>query len=92
MGANLKRKIYKGEFKRSIFNCGKLKWCRLTRADLIGADLRDADIRGADFTNSIFLTQVQVNAARGTNIRNYRNYYPVRRIGVRKEYIRTGRD
>ena len=31
MGANLKKKFTRGEFKRSIFNCGKLKWCRLTR-------------------------------------------------------------
>ncbi|MFE7915696.1 pentapeptide repeat-containing protein, partial [Bacillus mobilis] len=37
----------------------------LRGADLIGADFRDADIRGADFTNSIFLTQVQINAAKG---------------------------
>jgi uncharacterized protein YjbI with pentapeptide repeats len=34
-------------------------------ADLIGADFRDADIRGADLTGSIFLTQAQINAAKG---------------------------
>ncbi|MEF2967849.1 pentapeptide repeat-containing protein [Paenibacillus sp. M1] len=34
-------------------------------ADLIGADFRDADIRGADLTGSLFLTQTQLNAARG---------------------------
>lgn len=37
----------------------------LRGADLIGADLRDANLSGADFTGSIFLTQVQVNAAKG---------------------------
>ncbi|MGF7034918.1 uncharacterized protein YjbI with pentapeptide repeats [Paenibacillus mucilaginosus] len=37
-----------------------LRW-----ADLIGADLRDADLRGADLTGSLFLTQFQVNAAKG---------------------------
>jgi pentapeptide repeat protein len=37
----------------------------LTRADLIGADLRDADLRGADLTGALFLTQSQVDAARG---------------------------
>ncbi|MFD2472290.1 pentapeptide repeat-containing protein [Amycolatopsis silviterrae] len=42
-----------------------LRGADLRRADLIGADLRDADVRGADFTDSIFLTQSQVNAARG---------------------------
>lgn len=37
----------------------------LRAADLIGADLRDADLRGADLTDSIFLTQSQLNAAKG---------------------------
>ncbi|TDD13748.1 pentapeptide repeat-containing protein [Kribbella turkmenica] len=37
----------------------------LRRADLIGADLRDTDLRGADLTGALFLTQAQVNAARG---------------------------
>ncbi len=34
-------------------------------ADLIGADLRDANLSGADLTNAIFLTQSQLNAAKG---------------------------
>lgn len=37
----------------------------LADADLLGADLRDADLRGADLSRSLFLTQAQVNAARG---------------------------
>lgn len=37
----------------------------LRDADLIGADLRDADLRGADLTGALFLTQAQLNAARG---------------------------
>ncbi|MFD5366771.1 pentapeptide repeat-containing protein [Streptomyces sp. NPDC127103] len=37
----------------------------LTLADLIGADLRDADLSGADLTGALFLTQPQLNAARG---------------------------
>ncbi|HEX6452170.1 MAG TPA: pentapeptide repeat-containing protein [Trebonia sp.] len=37
----------------------------LRLADLIGADFRNADLRGADLTGSIFLTQTQVNAAKG---------------------------
>lgn len=37
----------------------------LREADLIGADLRDADVRGADLTGALFLTQAQLNAARG---------------------------
>lgn len=42
-----------------------LRGADLTGADLIGADLRDADVRGADLSGTIFLTQAQVNAARG---------------------------
>ena len=37
----------------------------LRAADFIGADLRDARLGGADLTGSIFLTQPQLNAARG---------------------------
>ncbi|MEU7470043.1 pentapeptide repeat-containing protein [Streptomyces sp. NPDC044984] len=37
----------------------------LRDADLIGADLRDADLRGADLTGALFLTQAQLDAARG---------------------------
>ncbi|HWM39638.1 MAG TPA: pentapeptide repeat-containing protein [Streptomyces sp.] len=38
----------------------------LRDADLIGADFRDADLRGADLTGSLFLTQPQLNAAKGS--------------------------
>lgn len=44
-----------------------LRGADLRMADLIGSDLRDADLRGADLTGSIFLTQSQLNAARGDN-------------------------
>ena len=34
-------------------------------ADFIGADLRDADLRGANLSTSMFLTQMQINSAKG---------------------------
>ncbi|MDO5518047.1 MAG: pentapeptide repeat-containing protein [Clostridium sp.] len=34
-------------------------------ADLLGADFRDADLSGADLRNSLFLTQMQINSAKG---------------------------
>jgi uncharacterized protein YjbI with pentapeptide repeats len=34
-------------------------------ADLTGADLRGADLRGADLSDSIFVTQSQLDAAKG---------------------------
>lgn len=42
-----------------------LRGADLRQADLIGADLRDTDLRQADLTGALFLTQSQVNAARG---------------------------
>ncbi|WP_379154111.1 pentapeptide repeat-containing protein [Paenibacillus sp. sgz5001063] len=37
----------------------------LRGADLIGADFRDANLCGADLTGTLFLTQSQLNAAKG---------------------------
>ena len=42
-----------------------LRGADLRAADLIGADLRAADLRGADLGDSIFLTQPQLDAAKG---------------------------
>ena len=38
----------------------------LDRTDLLGADLRDADLSGADLSTALFLTQPQLNCARGS--------------------------
>ncbi len=38
----------------------------LDRTDLLGADLRDADLSGADLSTALFLTQPQLNSARGS--------------------------
>ncbi|WJE50884.1 pentapeptide repeat-containing protein [Bacillus cereus] len=66
MGAKLKRADFKGANLRGAYLiAADLRGADLRMADLIGADLRDADLRGADLTESIFLTQVQVNAAKG---------------------------
>lgn len=43
----------------------RLRGADLRMADLIGADLRDADLGGADLTGCLFLTQSQLNAAKG---------------------------
>lgn len=37
----------------------------LRGADFIGADLRDADLRGANLSTGMFLTQMQINSAKG---------------------------
>jgi Uncharacterized low-complexity proteins len=42
-----------------------LREADLRFADLIGADLRDTDLRGADLTDALFVSQSQLNAAKG---------------------------
>jgi hypothetical protein len=42
-----------------------LRGADLDRTDLLGADLRGADVRGADLSAAFFVTQDQLNAARG---------------------------
>ncbi|GAB6154161.1 hypothetical protein JCM17380_29110 [Desulfosporosinus burensis] len=42
-----------------------LRGVDLNGTDFIGADFRDADLRGADLSKSIFLTQAQLNVAKG---------------------------
>lgn len=42
-----------------------LRHADLRRADVLGADLRGADLAGADLRDALYLTQPQVDAARG---------------------------
>ncbi len=42
-----------------------LRDMNLCGTDFIGADFRDADLRGADLSGSLFLSQFQINTARG---------------------------
>ncbi|MFF2448858.1 pentapeptide repeat-containing protein [Neobacillus sp. NPDC058068] len=66
MGTNLKGANLRGaNLRGSYLIAADLRDADLREADLIGADLRDADLRGADLTDSIFLTQVQINSAKG---------------------------
>lgn len=66
MGAKLKGAEFKGaNFRGAYLIAADLKHADLRGADFIGADLRDADLRGADLRDSIFLTQVQINGAKG---------------------------
>ncbi|MEU4213459.1 pentapeptide repeat-containing protein [Streptomyces sp. NPDC026206] len=66
MGARLKGADLRGANLRGAYLiAADLRGADLRCADLIGADLRDADLRGADLTDSVFLTQPQVNAAKG---------------------------
>jgi hypothetical protein len=66
MGADLTRVDLRGANLRGAFLISAdLKGNDLNGTDLIGADFRDADIRGTDLSKSIFLTQAQLNVAKG---------------------------
>ncbi|KOU47536.1 pentapeptide repeat-containing protein [Streptomyces sp. WM6378] len=66
MGAKLKGADLRGANLRGAFLiAADLRGADLRMADLIGADFRDARLSGADLTEAFFLTQAQLNAARG---------------------------
>ncbi|MDR6123580.1 uncharacterized protein YjbI with pentapeptide repeats [Bacillus sp. SLBN-46] len=66
MGANLSSKDLKGSnFRGALLIAANLRNSDLRMSDFIGADLRDADLSGANLIGCIFLTQAQVNAAKG---------------------------
>jgi uncharacterized protein YjbI with pentapeptide repeats len=68
IGANLKGADLRGANLRGAYLiAADLRNADLRAADLIGADFRDANLSGADLTGSIFLTQPQLNAAKGDN-------------------------
>ncbi|MFI6877340.1 pentapeptide repeat-containing protein [Streptomyces sp. NPDC050400] len=66
VGARLRKAELRGATLRgALLVAADLTGADLRSADLIGADLRDAQLAGADLTGAIFLTQAQLNAARG---------------------------
>jgi len=65
-GADLRKTNLRGaDLRGACLIAANLKGVDLSWADLIGADLRDADFSGANLSNSIFLTQAQINTAKG---------------------------
>jgi uncharacterized protein YjbI with pentapeptide repeats len=69
IGARLRgADLAKANLRGAYLIAADLRDADLRQADLIGADLRDADLRGADLTGALFLTQAQINAARGDQL------------------------
>lgn len=65
-GASLKGAGLQGATLRgACLIAADLTGADLRTTDLIGVDCRDADLAGADLTGSFFLTQPQLNAAKG---------------------------
>ncbi|MFE2098270.1 MULTISPECIES: pentapeptide repeat-containing protein [unclassified Streptomyces] len=67
IGARLRGADLRGASLRGAYLiAADLTGADLRGADMIGADLRDADLTDADLTGAFFLTQPQLNAARGS--------------------------
>lgn len=65
-GKNLtKADLCGADLRGALLIAANLSYTDLNGADFIGADLRDADFSGADLSKSIFLTQAQINSAKG---------------------------
>ncbi|OOM75677.1 pentapeptide repeat protein [Clostridium puniceum] len=66
IGADLRKKDLRGaNLSGAYLIAANLRGVDLSFADLIGADLRDADLSGANLSKSIYLTQAQINTAKG---------------------------
>lgn len=66
VGKNLKGKdLRTADLRGAYLIAADLRNSDLRGADLIGADLRDANLSGADLSTAMFLTQMQMNSAKG---------------------------
>ncbi|MCG2624740.1 pentapeptide repeat-containing protein [Arthrobacter sp. I2-34] len=66
MGRNLgRRRLCGTDLRGACLIAADLRGSDLAGADLLGADLRDARLEGADLSAALYLTQPQINAARG---------------------------
>jgi hypothetical protein len=68
MGRNLSHRTLCGaDLRGAYLIAADLRGSDLAGVDLLGADLRDARLEGADLSAALFLTQAQLNAARGNS-------------------------
>ncbi|MES1041398.1 pentapeptide repeat-containing protein [Peribacillus simplex] len=66
IGAKLRRADLRGaNLRGALLIASDLREADMRVTDLIGADFRDADLCGADLTGSFFITQAQINSAKG---------------------------
>lgn len=66
IGKKLKKvNLIGSDLRGALLIAADLSGNDLSGANLIGADMRDTDIRGTNLKNSVFLTQSQINTAKG---------------------------
>jgi len=65
-GADIRKTNLRGaNLRGACLIAADIRGADLSGADLIGADMRDANISGTNLIDSIFLTQAQINTAKG---------------------------
>ncbi|MGN4127849.1 pentapeptide repeat-containing protein [Lysinibacillus sphaericus] len=68
VGKNLKGKnLAATDLRGAYLIAANLQNADLRGVDFIGADLRDAELSGANLSTSMFLTQMQINSAKGNS-------------------------
>ncbi|WP_422124466.1 pentapeptide repeat-containing protein [Planococcus sp. X10-3] len=66
MGKKLTRQDLRGtNFRGAFLIAADLRKSDLRGVDFIGTDMRDANLSGANLSTSLFLTQMQINSAKG---------------------------
>ncbi|WP_312643840.1 pentapeptide repeat-containing protein [Hydrogenoanaerobacterium sp.] len=66
IGKNFKHANFNGkDFSMTLLIAVNLEGCSLHGTNFLGADMRDTNIKNTDLSESVFLTQGQVNAAKG---------------------------
>lgn len=77
-GTNFKKaNLDQRNFSMACMIAANLEGCSLRNTIFLGTDMRDANISNADLRESVFLTQMQVNAAKGnraTRLPEYLSY------------------
>lgn len=66
LGKNMRKKALAGtDFSMALMIASDLEGADLAGANFLGADLRDANLKNTDLSQALFLTQIQINAAKG---------------------------
>lgn len=66
LGKNFKCADLTGkDFTVSLLIAANLEGCKLVGANFLGADMRDTNIKNTDLSESLYLSQGQINAAKG---------------------------
>lgn len=67
-GRNFKKvNLNAKNFSMTLMIAANLEGCSLQGTNFLGADIRDANIKNTDLSSCLFLTQMQINSAKGNH-------------------------